>query len=138
MKIFNLKEDGKIYPFKVLIVSKNEDKIKQSVESVIRFYYQTVLSCEKCTSDYLDDMTEELIQNKEIEIKKGDIVLFIDLSNKLYSNHGKRRNIVMVDEDLLPVDEIKKEEIIEDTYDAITEIWGLNDPIKNIPKTFII
>ena len=46
--------------------------------------------------------------------------------------------MVLVDENILPTDEIEKKELIEDLFDPITEIWGLNYPIKNIPKTFII
>lgn len=127
-----------IYPFSVLIVSDNKEKIQESIASLVRFFIKEPLKCNEYSSDYLDSMTKSLIQNQKIEIKKGDIVLLIDLSDKIYSNHGKRRDFVFVDEELLPTDKKERNDIIEDTYDAITEIWGLNYPIKNIPKTFII
>lgn len=127
-----------IFPFSALIVSNNKEKIKESINCLVRFFIKELLRHNEYNSDCLDTMTKSLIQNRKIEIKKGDIVLLIDLSNKLYSNHGKRRDFVFVDEKLLPMDEKEKRDIIQDTYDAITEKWGLNDPIKNIPKTFII
>lgn len=128
----------KTLPFRVLIVSDNKEKIKESIDGLVRFFIKELLRHNEYNSDCLDIMTKSLLQNQKIEIKKGDIVLLIDLSNKLYSNHGKRRDFVFVDEELLPIDEKEKRDVIEDTYNAITEMWGLNDPIKNIPKTFII
>ena len=128
----------KTLPFRVLIVSDNKEKIKESIDGLVRFFIKELLRQNEYNSDCLDIMTKSLLQNQKIEIKKGDIVLLIDLSNKLYSNHGKRRDFVFVDEELLPIDEEEKRNVIEDTYNAITEMWGLNDPIKNIPKTFII
>ena len=128
----------KTLPFRVLIVSDNKEKIKESIDELVRFFIKELLRHNEYNSDCLDIMTKSLLQNQKIEIKKGDIVLLIDLSNKLYSNHGKRRDFVFVDEELLPIDEKEKRNVIEDTYNAITEMWGLNDPIKNIPKTFII
>lgn len=136
METFYL-SNKEIYPFSVLIVSDNKGKIKESIASLVKFFTKELLEYDY-NSDYLDSMTKSLIQNQKIEIKKGDIVLLIDLSNKLYSNHGKRRDFVFLDEELLPIDEKEKKDVIEDIYDAITEIWGLNYPIKNIPKTFII
>ena len=119
-------------------MSDNKEKIKESIDGLVRFFIKELLRHNEYNSDCLDIMTKSLLQNQKIEIKKGDIVLLIDLSNKLYSNHGKRRDFVFVDEELLPIDEKEKRNVIEDTYNAITEMWGLNDPIKNIPKTFII
>ena len=136
METFYL-SNKEIYPFSVLIVSNNKGKIQESIASLVRFFTKELLKYDY-NSGCLYSMTKSLIQNQKIEIKKGDIVLLIDLSDKIYSNHGKRRDFVFVDEELLPMDEKEKNDVIQDTYDAITEIWGLNDPIKNIPKTFII
>lgn len=141
MKIFdldNLKEDDERLPIRVLIVSDNKTKIKNSVAAIIRFFYLGFFGVKGYTFDFLDNIMEELMKNKEIKIKKGSSLLVIDLSAETFSNKEKRRNMVFVDTDFLPTEEIERKELIEDLFNPITEIGGLNSPIKNIPKTFII
>ncbi len=135
MKTFDFNE---IYPLTILIVSDNKDKIRKSIRALSCFCYRELVTKKEENHYILNDIMEELIRNKKLRIGKGDFLLEIDLSEEIYSNKGKRRNMVLVDENILPTDEIEKKELIEDLFDPITEIWGLNYPIKNIPKTFII
>lgn len=135
MKTFDFNE---IYPLTILIVSDNNDKIRKSIRALACFCYRELVTKKEENHYILNDIMEELIRNKKVRIGKGDFLLEIDLSEEIYSNKGKRRNMVLVDENILPTDEIEKKELIEDIFDPITEIWGLNYPIKNIPKTFII
>lgn len=141
MKIFdldNLKKDDERLPIRVLIVSDNKSKIENSVAAIIRFFYLGFFGVKGYTFDFLDNITEELMKDKEIKIKKGDSLLVVDLLTGTFPNKEERRNMVFVDTDFLPIDEIERKELIKDLFDPITKIGGLNSPIKNIPKTFII
>ena len=140
--------ERKIIPTGVRVIMNNDEYLALFIRSSLGFKYN-IRMCNQVgiiDADYYGNSDNGghifvCLENEGdmvLEIKKGDIVLLIDLSNKLYSNHGKRRDFVFVDEELLPIDEKEKRNVIEDTYNAITEMWGLNDPIKNIPKTFII
>lgn len=124
------------YCFSVMIISDNRSKIYKVIEDTIAFIYGTYMF--NPYQDWINNILRELYENKVVEIQCDKFSLRFDIKDSVYRNKGQRRNMLFVDEDLLPTDKKEKNNLFVNELDAISECFGLSKIAKNIPATFII